>query len=79
SSGRLQISFKEGAERRGTATEDRTGSPDKDQDIQGGMKRKTKKCSDQDKADASGMSQISVQEGVERRSTSIEDRTSEGP
>ena len=25
-------------------------SPDKDQDIQGGMKRKRKKCSDQDKA-----------------------------
>jgi len=26
------------------------GSPDKDQNIQGGMKRKGKKCSDQDKA-----------------------------
>ncbi|XP_044166791.1 nucleotide-binding oligomerization domain-containing protein 2-like isoform X2 [Acropora millepora] len=50
SSGRLQISFQEGAERRGTATEDRTGSPDKDQVIQGRIKSKTKKYSDQDKA-----------------------------
>ncbi|XP_067050400.1 NLR family CARD domain-containing protein 3-like isoform X2 [Acropora muricata] len=46
-SGRLQISSQEGAERRGTATEDRTGSLGKDQDR---IKRKTKKCSDQDKA-----------------------------
>ncbi|XP_044178511.1 protein NLRC3-like isoform X2 [Acropora millepora] len=114
SSGRLQISFQEGAKRRGTATEDRTGSLGKNQgrikrktkkcsdqdragdpshvikwtnllgpldkirDIHRRIKRKTKKCSNQDNADASGRSQISVQEGVERRSTSIEDRTSEG-
>ncbi|XP_067050395.1 NLR family CARD domain-containing protein 3-like isoform X2 [Acropora muricata] len=76
--GRGQISAQEGVERRSTSTEDRTASADKDQDPQGGMKRERKKCSDQDKADAPGMSQISVQEGVERRSTSIEDRTSEG-
>ncbi|XP_067039944.1 protein NLRC3-like isoform X2 [Acropora muricata] len=75
SSGRLQISFQEGAERRVASIEDRTGCSDKDQDIQGGMKRTRKKCSDQDKADASGRSQISVQESVERRGTSIEDGT----
>ncbi|XP_015779450.1 PREDICTED: protein NLRC3-like [Acropora digitifera] len=50
SSGRLQISFQAGAERRGAAIEDRTGSPDKDQDIQERIRRKTKKCSDHDKA-----------------------------
>ncbi|XP_015756490.1 PREDICTED: uncharacterized protein LOC107335955 [Acropora digitifera] len=93
SSGRLQISFQEVAERRGSlgndqdiqdrikrktkkcSDQDRAASPDKDHDPQGGMKRKRKKCSNQDKADASGGSQISAQEGVERRSTSIEDRT----
>ncbi|XP_015752115.1 PREDICTED: nucleotide-binding oligomerization domain-containing protein 2-like [Acropora digitifera] len=45
-----QISAQEGVERRSTSTEDRTASPDKDQDPQGRMKRKRKECSDQDKA-----------------------------
>ncbi|XP_044178924.1 NLR family CARD domain-containing protein 3-like [Acropora millepora] len=48
--GRGQISAQEGVERRSTSTEDKTASPDKDQDPQGGIKRKRKKCSDQDKA-----------------------------
>ncbi|XP_015769559.1 PREDICTED: protein NLRC3-like [Acropora digitifera] len=50
SSGRLQISFQECAERRVASIEDRTGRSDKDEDIQGGMKRTRKKCSDLDKA-----------------------------
>ncbi|XP_044178222.1 uncharacterized protein LOC122960220 [Acropora millepora] len=73
SSGRLQISFQEGAERRGTATEDRTGSRGKDQDIQGGMKRKTKKCSDQDKAGSCDKDQILLQERVKSETRKCSD------
>ncbi|XP_015750317.1 PREDICTED: uncharacterized protein LOC107330190 [Acropora digitifera] len=47
--GRSQISSQEVVERRGTSIEDRAGSSHQD-DFQGGMKRKRKRYSDQDKA-----------------------------
>ncbi|XP_044166448.1 protein NLRC3-like [Acropora millepora] len=71
--GRGQISAQEGVERRSTSTEDRTDSPDKDQDIQGGMKRKRKKCSDQNKAGSSDKHQILLQEGVKSETRKYSD------
>ncbi|XP_044166792.1 protein NLRC3-like isoform X3 [Acropora millepora] len=73
SSGRLQVSFQEGAERRGAAIEDRTGSLGKDQDIQDRIKRKTKKCSDRDKAGSSVKDQILLQEGVKSETRKCRD------
>ncbi|XP_015749493.1 PREDICTED: uncharacterized protein LOC107329298 [Acropora digitifera] len=61
--GRSQISVQEGVERRCTSIEDRTGSSEQDEDIQGGMRRKRKECSDRDKAGSSHKDQILLHEG----------------
>ncbi|XP_015771016.1 PREDICTED: D-inositol 3-phosphate glycosyltransferase-like [Acropora digitifera] len=72
-----QISAQEGVERRSTSTEDRTASPDKDQDIQGGMKRKRKNCSDQDKAGYSDKDK-DIQGGMKRKRKKCSDQDKAG-
>ncbi|XP_044177997.1 nucleotide-binding oligomerization domain-containing protein 2-like isoform X1 [Acropora millepora] len=71
--GRSQISVQEGVVGRSTAIEDRTGSSDKNEDIQGGMERKRKECSDQDKAGSSDKDQILLQEGVKSETRKCSD------
>ncbi|KAK2563952.1 hypothetical protein P5673_012970 [Acropora cervicornis] len=68
-SGRLQMSVEEGEERRGASIQDRTvslGSSHLDHDIQGGMKRKRKKCSDRRKAGSSDKDQ-GIQRGIGKK------------
>ncbi|KAK2563804.1 Regulatory protein AfsR, partial [Acropora cervicornis] len=75
-SGRRQISVEEGVERRGASIEGRTGSCYKDQGIQGGMKRKRKKCSDQRKAVSCDKDQ-GIQRGMESKRKKCSDQGKE--
>ncbi|XP_015757684.1 PREDICTED: uncharacterized protein LOC107337083 isoform X2 [Acropora digitifera] len=73
---RLHISVEEGVKRRGKSIEDRRGSSYKDWSIQGGRKRKKKKCSDQDKAGSSCKDQ-GIQRGMERKRKKFSDQEKE--